>query len=74
MNGATGPRAAEPKGNGVRAVQSAGHARGKQPSSGQVYHGVVDLGFRTKVSRQRQSMVRCSLQHVNAVLAKSICG
>jgi hypothetical protein len=58
MNGATGPRAAEPKGNGVRAVQSAGHASGKQPSSGRVDHGVVDLGFHTKVSRRRQGTVQ----------------
>jgi hypothetical protein len=43
-------------------------------SSGRVDLGVVDLGFHTKVSRRRQGMVRFSFQHVNAALAKSICG
>jgi hypothetical protein len=57
-----------------QAVRCGPYASGKQPGNGRVDLGVLDLGFHTKVARRRQGMVRCSLQHVNPVLAKYICG
>jgi hypothetical protein len=48
---------------------SAGHARRQTAKQVRDDLGVLDLGFHNKVSATAYDRARCSLQHVNPVLA-----
>jgi hypothetical protein len=50
-------------------VQSAGHARRQAAKQVRDDLGVLDLGFHEKVSAMAYDRARCSLQHVNPVVA-----